>query len=425
MRRLIALALLVGCASMAPIPGGPEDHTPPKIVRVTPDTNAVNFHGKAVDFRYDGVVSDLSGPTQDLNGLFVISPRDGTPRINWHRDHIDVRPHDHWRPNTAYRVTMLPGLADLSNNITKYTYSFVFSTGPTIPPFGILGRVFDWSAQHIAPNAIVEAIHRVDSTATQRADSLVYFDIADSTGQFQLGPLDSGTYTVVAFIDPNHNLRRDVGELWDSTVVHITTTQPYLEMLAAHRDTVGPSLVTVAETDSATIRLTFDKPLSPAAPLDRSQFRVVTGDSVPLTVASVLTLAAYQATVDRAKADSTARADSLALLSDTTKRRRPALPKPVAPPPAVDTSPSALKPSRPAPATDLVLQLAAGSTLKPLTQVRVTATDMVNLLGYKGTSVRVFATPKPAAPPDTSKVGVPHDTSGVPPPPKRTGGGGS
>ncbi len=408
---------------MAPVPGGPEDHTPPKIVRVTPDTNAVNVHDDAVDFRFDGVVSDRSGPSQDLNGLFLISPRDGPPRIDWHRDRISVRPQGHWRPNTAYRVTMLPGLADLSNNVTKYTYSFVFSTGPTIPPYGILGRVFDWGAQRIAPRALVEAIRHIDSTATHRADSLVYEDIADSTGQFQLGPLDSGTYAVVAFIDPNHNAKRDVGELWDSTLVHVTTTQPYLEMLAAHRDTIGPSMTTVAMLDSVTIQLSFDKPLSPEASIDPSHFRVVTGDSVPLTVVATHTLADYQAAVAKATADSIARADSLAALRDTTKRvRRPAPAQPAAPI-APSTAPSALKPSRPAPATDLVLQLAPESKLPPLKQIRVTATDLVNLLGYKGNSVRVFATPKPAAPPDTSKVRVPPDTSGARPAAKKTGGG--
>ncbi len=323
---------------------------------------------------------------------------------------------------------MLPGLADLSSNVTKYTYSFVFSTGPTIPPFGILGRVFDWSAQRIAPGAVVEATRHIDSTATQRADSLVYFDIADSTGQFQLGPLDSGTYAVVAYIDPNRNGKRDVGELWDSTLVHVTTTQPYLEMLAARRDTVGPSIASADEMDSVSIRLTFDKPLSPAGPFDPSHFRAVRGDSVPLTIVAVRTLADYQAAVEKARADSVARADSLAALRDTTKRRRPPTPPaPVRPAPS-DTSASALKPSKPAPPTDLVLQLAPQSSLPPLTQIRVTATDILNLLGYKGTSTRVFATPKPAPPPDstkadTNRVRVPPDTSGARPPLTKAGGG--
>jgi hypothetical protein len=335
-----------------------------------------------------------------------------------------VHPHGDWRTNTTYRVTMLPGLADLSNNVTKSGYSLVFSTGPRIPAFGILGRVFDWSAQRVAPQAVVEAIHRIDSTATQRADSIVYLDVADSTGQFRLGPLDSGRYVVLAFLDRNRNFTREPGELWDSTQVDITTTQPYLELLAAQRDTIGPSIATAESVDSVTIRVTFDKPLNPDAPIDRSHFRVVTADSATLSILSARTRDRYEADRERARRDSAATADSLAALRDTTKRR-PTRPAPPAPAPA--TGPETLKPSRPAPSTDVMIQLAIGSKLAPLQRIRVTATDMTNLLGTRATSTRVFATPK-AAPPDsaradTSKVRVPPDTSRRSTPPGRGPGG--
>jgi hypothetical protein len=389
---------------MAAIPGGPEDHTPPKIVSIKPDTNAVNFHGDAVEFKFDGVVSDRSGPSQDLNGLFLISPRDGAPRINWHRDRIDVSPKGKFLPNTAYTVTMLPGLADLSGNIDKRPFSFVFSTGPTMPAFGVLGRVFDWSAQRIAPNAVVEAI--------SRPDSVVYVDVADSTGQFHLGPFGPGTYDVVTYVDPNHNFRRDLGEIWDSTRVEIKDSQPYLELLAAKRDTIGPIISTVASDDSLTIRVTFDKPLNPAVPIDTSMFQAITGDSVHLTLIAARTLAQRDTDVARQKAAEARVADSLAALRDTSKAAKPKPPA-AAKPPAVDSGPP--KPSKPAPATVIMLDLAPGSKLPPNKQVRMTATDVQNLLGYKGTSSRVFATPKPPEKTagDTSKVKAPADTSKV------------
>ena len=393
---------------MAPIPGGPEDHTPPKLVKVTPDSNAVNFHGDAVDFQFDEVVNDRSGPTQDLNGLFLISPRDGDPRISWHRSRIDVQPHGKWRANTAYAVTMLPGLADLSGNLTKSKFTVVFTTGPVMPRFGILGRVFDWSAQRVAPNAIVEAVSHIDSTATQKADSVVYFAVADSTGQFDVGPLATGRYAVVAFVDKNHNLRRDIGELWDSTVVNVAATQPYVEMLAAQRDTIGPHIASAEEQDSVTIRVTFDKPLSPDVPVDTANFLAVTGDSAHLTILQARTLARYTADIAKEKADSARVADSLAAVRDTSKRKAAAAkPAPAAPAPA--TKPEEPKPSKPAPATVVVLNLALGSKLPPLKQIRVTATDMVNLLGYKATSARVFATAKA----DTAKTKAPADTSAL------------
>ncbi|MDE3216647.1 MAG: hypothetical protein KGO03_09625, partial [Gemmatimonadota bacterium] len=84
------------------------------------------------------------------------------------------------------------------------------------------------------------------------------------------------------------------------------------------------------------------------------------------------------------------------------------------------------KPSKPAPANVVVLRLAPGAKLLPLTQYRVTATDLVNLMGYKGTSTRVFATPKAPAKADTTKTkgAAPRDTSTAKPPAKPGGGRG-
>jgi Bacterial Ig-like domain len=408
-RRLIALVLLSACASMAPIPGGPPDHTPPKLIGVIPDTNAVNVHRDAVTFKFDEVVSDRSGPTQDLNGLFLISPRDGPPRIYWHRDHIDVRPKGNWLPNTAYAVTLLPGLDDLSGNLTKYSFTLVFSTGPTIPKFGIAGRVFDWMRQIVAPNAVVEAI--------QRPDSVVYLATADSAGQFHVGPLNRGTYSVIAFVDGNKNFRRDPGEIWDSTQVTIVNTQPMLEMLAAPRDTVGPAIASISADDSVTLRVTLDKPLDPAAPLDTGQFRIMTADSSHLAAIKVLTLADYDTLRARAAAAQARAADSLAALRDTTHKRVAPAPTP---PPATPKKEELPKPSKPAPANVLIVELTIGSRLKPLSQYRVTATNLVNLMGYKGTSTRVFATPKPAEKADSTKK-----LPGIVKAPPRRGGGGS
>ncbi|HVZ77340.1 MAG TPA: Ig-like domain-containing protein [Gemmatimonadaceae bacterium] len=414
MRRLIALALLAGCASAGLPPGGPDDHTPPKLLATTPDSGAVNVKAKSVIFKFDEVVSDRSGPTQDLNGLFLISPRDGAPRISWHRDRIEVRGHGDFRPNTAYTVTLLPGLADLASNLTKASRTIVFSTGPTFPRFGALGRVFDWSAERVAAGAVVEAIAHPDSTT--------YITTADSTGQFHLGPFGPGTYTLRAFIDQNKNLTQDVGELWDTLHVEITDTQPYVELLAAKRDTFPARMSSVAQDDSTTIRLTFDKPLSPDQVFTPANFRVVRADSTPLKIVWARTLAVFEA--DRAKAhdDSVRVADSLAALKDTSKRAA----KPPAPAPTPSLEPKAPpppKPSKPAPPTVIVLRLDPATHLETGKQYRVTATGVLNLLGYKGDVNRVLSIPKPTpVKSDSTKgpVGKPtpvDSTKGKPQPP--------
>jgi len=119
-RRLIVVALVAGCASAGAPPGGPEDRAPPAIVSITPDSGATNVALKQVEFRFDEVVSDrpTAGKTE-LDQLFLVSPFDGSPRVYWHRNHIDVRPRKGFRANTADAVTLLPGLADLRGNVLK------------------------------------------------------------------------------------------------------------------------------------------------------------------------------------------------------------------------------------------------------------------------------------------------------------------
>ena len=58
-KRLIAIvAIVTACASASPPPGGPEDKMPPRLVKITPDTNAVNVKDEAVSFFFDETISD-------------------------------------------------------------------------------------------------------------------------------------------------------------------------------------------------------------------------------------------------------------------------------------------------------------------------------------------------------------------------------
>ncbi len=187
-----ALASMTACASAGPPPGGPEDHEPPVLITVTPDSGQVNVHPKEVEFQFDETVSGHpSAGVTSLDQLFLISPRNGDVQASWHRGRITVKPEKGFRPNTAYRVTMLPGLADLRGNVRHTGATVVFSTGPTFPAFGIIGRVFDWNLQRPAGGAYVEAISHPDTT-------VAYVASADTTGAFDIGPLPAGTYTVRA-----------------------------------------------------------------------------------------------------------------------------------------------------------------------------------------------------------------------------------
>ena len=404
MRLSVAVAALsaVACASIGSPPGGPERTTPPVVVSVAPESGAVNVRARYVVFEFDAVVSDRSGGAAGIEGQFLVSPSDGAPRVRWRRDRVEVRPRRDFRPNTAYSVTMLPGVADLRGNVNRQPMTIVFSTGPTIPPFAVLGRVFDWTNERPAPNAFVEVI--------RRRDSVRYVGTADSTGQFSVGPLDEGAYAVRAVMDNNRNRGIDTGEPWDSVDVTVRGTSPFLELLAAPRDTIAPRLLTVAATDSLTIAASFDRLLDPDLPLTPASFQVFAPDSTRLRVVRVLTQA--QATAERARADSIARADSLARADSArrdTTRRVPAVSPTVAQPQAVTPRPSRRPPPR-----DVIIRLDSLTPLRPGVAYRVVAVNARGLLGAVRTSERSLNVParrdSTGAPPtrrDTTTTGRP------------------
>jgi hypothetical protein len=400
----VAAAIAVGCASASQPPGAPERHTPPAVVSTSADSGATNVEIREFEIRFDEVVSDRpSGTATNLDQLFLISPRDGSPHVGWHRNRITLRPRRGFRPNTAYRITMLPGLADLRGNVKKDGLSILFSTGPTFPPHGILGRAFDWAQERPANGAYIEAISRADS-------SLVYVTASDTSGMFELGPLDSGTYLVRGVIDQNSNRAVDVREKWDTTTVHVVDARVPIELDLIERDSTPANLTNAVPEDSVTLRLGFDKAISPAVDLQSGLFRVQRSDSTPLVIDRVEWFSAYS----RAKAV----ADSIKRANDTTRtdttRRAPAQPPAGlaaaltprgAPPPP--------KPRVPAPETGIVVHLSPSTPLTP-GRYAITVHGLQNLRGNATELRRVFTVTPPQARDTTRRA--PRDTTRRPPP---------
>lgn len=423
MRRLIAAAALVAAACAQPgfPPGGPEEKVPPKLLSVKPESGAVNVRPDEVNFQFDEVLSEQIGGA-DLNQAAVISPRAGAVRVGWHRTRLSVRGEDDFRPNTAYTITIFPGVADLRGNVKKEPVVTVFSTGANIPSGHVEGIVFDWVEARPLTNAWTEVISVADT-------NVVYLARADSAGRFRVPHVPAGAYTVRAFGDANNDRLIDVREPWDTAAV-ILRDSSRVELLAFIHDTIGARISQVSVVDSVTLRVRFDKPLDPSMKIDSSLFGLKAADSseVPIRLAESAivwdsTHATTAAPSDSAQAaDSARKADSLRAAA----QRRP--PGNV----AADTTqaPPEPKPSRPRPTSEAVV--VTGAPLDTGASYRIEWRGVKNLMGNASTGSFTFTVPKPGAapppgavppgaPPDTSRAPrdtsrTPRDTTGAPPP---------
>jgi hypothetical protein len=317
-----------------------------------------------------------TGQGAGISSMFLISPRNGATEASWHRSRITVRPAKGFRENTAYRVTLLPGLADLRGNVRRDPATVVFSTGSTFPPFTIRGRVFDLAGQRPAPNAYIEAAVRGDT-------SFVYVGAADTSGTFVLGPVNANTYIVRALIDQNANRVFDRNEKWDSTTIIIGDQQNFIELDAIERDSVPPLIDGVTVIDSVTIRVSFDKYIDPVTPLQPALVTVQRADSTPLDVSRVEWATPFERA--RQARDSARRADSLRALPRRDSAAAPT-PAPVTPPPTLTPggarpAPPPPKPRQLPPERAIVLTLSPTSVLRPGASYRVTIRGFRNLVG--------------------------------------------
>lgn len=406
-------------------PGGPEDFDTPKILRVRPDTNAVNVRAGGVTFEFDEVVSERPQGAPDLAGLFLISPSAGDPRVSWRRKTISVSPRGGLKPGTTYNVRMLPGLSDLEGNADSVGTLLVFSTGPTIASGHLRGIVFDWLAEKPGAQAFIEAF----PVPTAR-DSVRYLAVADSSGRYDLANIPSGRYLLRGSIDANKNRLLDPRELYDTVSVTLADSLRH-EILAFVHDTLGAGIQTVTIVDSLTLRILMDRALDTALVLDTTRFALKRADSTAVRIERVLSRRAF----DKERADSirtkaiqdsiqrVARADS-ARAADTTKAAAPPPPAVTrrAPPPrraaplpqdtaAADTASRkpAPKPSIPAPVNEVVIKL--GDPLRPATSYRLRAIEMRTLLRHSRTSERVFTTEKERKADTTRKDSTRRDSS--------------
>jgi len=381
-RGLVALTLLcaaAGCASPGIPPGGPVDTQAPKLIRIVPDSGRVSVRPNAVIFRFDEVVSERPSGAPSLAALFLISPQRGTPDVGWHRQEVSVRSSRGWRPNTAYTITMLPGMSDLRGNIRNTGAVTVFSTGAEIPKSRVAGTVLNRLTGGVAPRAFVEARQTTDTTT-------VYVTAADSAGTFTFPNLPPGTYRLRAILDDNNNKGLDPREAWDTATVALADSLR-IQLLPFAHDSVAPRLTGVGIRDAATLELLFDRPIDPDQPLTPASVSIKASDSTVVPVLGV--------TKPRAPTDTTAAATAPA---------------------------TAPKPIRAIPPTSLIVNL--GIAIRQATTLRVRAIGIRSLDGVAGTSERVQTldpnpppkTPPPPAP-STQPVTPARPPPNPPPPP--------
>ena len=208
---LIAL-LFVQCAKRGNPTGGPEDETPPVLLRAVPELNAIQFREDRIRLYFDEYVKlnklkeqlIISPPIDPAS--YVISPQGTAAK------YVQIELMDSLRSNTTYNFNFGQSIVD-NNEGNPYPYfRYVFSTGDYVDSLKIRGTIGNAYGRE-AKNFVSVMLYEVDSTYT---DSLIYnrppdylSNTLDSLAFFEIGNIRSGRYLLIAQKDIANNYTFD------------------------------------------------------------------------------------------------------------------------------------------------------------------------------------------------------------------------
>ena len=196
---LIAMFLmLAGCASIQQPQGGPRDLTPPKVIKMEPENETVNFSAEKVVIEFDEYFR-----LQNEFKEFSISPElDRPPVLKTKQRSLEITFPDTLEQNTTYTMNFGNAIVDVNeSNITK-NLSYVFATGPELDSLSISGRVTNslTGQPELDALAFIYPIER--DTLLGKGKPSIYIT-TDSSGNYSLKNLRKGTYRLYALKEKN------------------------------------------------------------------------------------------------------------------------------------------------------------------------------------------------------------------------------
>lgn len=203
---LIGLALWQ-CAKRGNPTGGPEDKTPPELLRTEPENFTTDFKAKKIRLYFDEYIK-----LEDVqNQLIVSPPLKNLPEVRplgGASKYIEVILKDTLKENTTYTLNFGQSIVDHNEGNPNSFLTYVFSTGSYIDSLSVSGAVKD-AFNRKADQFISVMLYELDTAYT---DSTIYksppnyiTNTLDSLPFFELKNLKAGQYVMVGIKDLNKN----------------------------------------------------------------------------------------------------------------------------------------------------------------------------------------------------------------------------
>ncbi len=271
------------CAHKVPPTGGPEDKTPPTIIRHFPSADSVGID------RLDYLEVEFSEPIRSstlLGNYWIMPSLKNDFTVKW-KGNKKVRFYfkDPLDKNQTYVFTLSPNVRDLRNNGLTQPFQLAFSTGSKLDRGSIRGKIYADQKQRDV------YVYAYLLQPGQNLDSLIYtppryYTQMDADGSYYLNYLSLKKYRLLALVDQNYNrtytVETDLVGLpfmdidLDSVHSHYTNINFYL----MQEDTTRPSVKSIDTLSHRHLKITLSEQIKLSALFHVSLMDSLTGEKV-------------------------------------------------------------------------------------------------------------------------------------------------
>ena len=194
---------LAACALDRAPTGGPVDREPLEILSIDPPNASVNTSPERIVFSFNRYV-----PASSLRRSLSLSPSGTDFTLKGSGNEAELRFRKPLDENKTYTITINKSLRSSRGNELPRSYTYAFSTGPSINRGIISGRVFSHDARP-QPNALILAYAvQNDSLPVNPFQREADYSIQTGfDGAFTLDYLAEGGYRLIALQDRNGDRR--------------------------------------------------------------------------------------------------------------------------------------------------------------------------------------------------------------------------
>lgn len=247
---LLFIAICFSCANIVAPTGGPEDHTPPKVLKCIPANRASNFKAKKIEIVFDEFIS-----FSDFASEVIISPFfNEKPDFRLKGKKLIIEFNEKLKDNATYTMFFGTSIKDYNESNILENYEYVFSTGTYVDSLSVRGYVFD-AFTHEPQKEIFVSLYDNDYDSVIYKEKPLYITKTNSSGYYMLNNLKPGKYRIYGLKDVNSNYLFDMPNetiaFCDTLVVPHYFALPKLDSAKTDTSQIKKSKTPEIKNDSA------------------------------------------------------------------------------------------------------------------------------------------------------------------------------